>query len=686
MTDGKTAPLKVAVVRPYFTESKGGAERYAVELVRGLVALGHSVHVFAYRWDRPEETGVAYHRVWMPRKPAWLRVLIFHWNLRRHLVHADYDAVLGMTPFWPQTVFWLGDGLYSVWTRVAWPNAVVRRFMCLKRAVMAVNLRLEKRMLTRETERFIAISRLVKHQAMRHYGVPEERIDTVYPAIDPARFNLEVRARWRQSVRRDLAIAGDEVVLLFAANNFRRKGLAPLIRAFGRVTSQARGLRLIVVGAGPVASFRRLARRCGVVDKVLFLNFVDAIEKYYAAADAFVLPTRYDPFGAVCLEAMACGLPVVTTRMAGAAELIESGKTGYVIGAGDQRMLESCIRSLSDGGRCATMGALGAERVKGLTNENHIQQIASVLDQTASARRANHSLQVVTPSAGFVINQDYLPLLERHGLGSLASIMEAEATRELFYNRTKQIALFRLSDRDATQTVFVKRHRVRTTFFERMKGLLDESVVPDGMKEWNNLLAFHESKLPAVTPVAAGSRLRADGVKESFVMTVALDNYRPLDEYIAERYVKQAKDPMQMGERRTLIRLVAAQTRRMHWTGFSHRDFYLCHIFVRKLDDEAFDLKIIDLRRAGYRKARRKRWWIKDLAQLHYSSLCLPLSDRDRLRFFVAYGGGLASRRARRRQLRRILRKSRAIARHDAKLRRFDDQSVPGPSWAEPRH
>jgi len=58
MTDGKTARLKIAVVRPYFTRSKGGAERYAVELVRGLAALGHSVHVFAYRWDRPEETGV----------------------------------------------------------------------------------------------------------------------------------------------------------------------------------------------------------------------------------------------------------------------------------------------------------------------------------------------------------------------------------------------------------------------------------------------------------------------------------------------------------------------------------------------------------------------------------------------------------------------------------------------------
>jgi hypothetical protein len=94
----------------------------------------------------------------MPRKPAWLRVLLFQINLRRRLRLSDYNVVLGLTPFLPQHVFWLGDGLYRVWVRVAWPMAPVRWLMCLKRTVMAVNLSLERTMLGPATAGFIANS------------------------------------------------------------------------------------------------------------------------------------------------------------------------------------------------------------------------------------------------------------------------------------------------------------------------------------------------------------------------------------------------------------------------------------------------------------------------------------------------------------------------------------------------
>ena len=139
------AALKIAIVRPFLTVTRGGAERYAVELIRGLAELGHMVHAFAYSWDKPEQPGVVYNRVAMPRKPAWLRVLCFHLNLRRQLRLAEFDVVLGLTPFWPQHVFWLGDGLYRVWVRIAWPFAPVRWLMCFKRAVMTVNLSMEKK-------------------------------------------------------------------------------------------------------------------------------------------------------------------------------------------------------------------------------------------------------------------------------------------------------------------------------------------------------------------------------------------------------------------------------------------------------------------------------------------------------------------------------------------------------------
>jgi UDP-glucose:(heptosyl)LPS alpha-1,3-glucosyltransferase len=660
--------LKIAIVRPYFTTAKGGAERYAVETARGLAALGHSVHVFAYAWDAGAEDQFICHRVWMPRKPAWLRVAVFCRNVRRELASSDYDAVLGMAPFWPQSVCWLGDGLYAVWTRVSWPHAALRWLMCLKRAVMAVNLWIEKRALGGGAERFLAISQLIKRQAIQYYAVPPERIDVIYPGIDTARFNLEARTRWRSSIRSELALGDHEVVLLFAANNYRRKGLALLTRAFARARRAGAPLRLLVAGAGAARPYERLARRCGVAGQVTFVHFVDAVEKYYAAADLFVLPTRYDPFASVCLEAMACGLPVVTTDMAGAAELIDPGKTGEVIPSGDaERLLESILRDLRAVDPCAAMGRAAAERAKDFSQANQVRQIARVLEQVAARRRANRSLEIVSAGSDLAVNREYLGRLQGRGLDSVGAVMDFKASQERFYNRFKQIALFDLGD-SAAEAVFVKRHRAKHRWSERIKFWRDPTTVPDGVAEWNNLLAFHRSGLPAATPVAAGERW-SGGAKESFVMTLALrDGYLAADEYISERFSNSPADPHRQTEKRRLIRALARLAREMHWRGFHHRDFYLCHIFAKSSESGQFDLRLIDLQRAGHRRRLRRRWLIKDLAQLHYSSLGLHLSDFDRLRFYAWYWNRADSRKARHRGLKQILRKSRAIARHDAKL------------------
>lgn len=136
----------------------------------------------------------------------------------------------------------------------------------------------------------------------------------------------------------------------------------------------------------------------------------------------------------------------------------------------------------------------------------------------------------------------------------------------------------------------------------------------------------------------------------------------------AERLSNPSAQPMPLAEKRSLIRAAAGLTREMHWTGFNHRDFYLCHIYVKECHDEAFELRVIDLQRAGYRRWFQRRWFIKDLSQLHYSSRSLPLNNWDRLRFYAWYRNGTSSRTARRHWLRRILRKSRGIAKHDAKL------------------
>jgi UDP-glucose:(heptosyl)LPS alpha-1,3-glucosyltransferase len=515
--------------------------------------------------------------------------------------------------------------------------------------------------------------------------VPEERLTVVYPGVDTKRFHPGVRQQWRNATRRQLGIGSQEVALLFVSNNFQRKGLDLLIGALAALNDEHTVFRLIVVGAGRVTPFHRLARRLGVEQKIIFTGLVDGIERYYGAGDVFVLPTRYDPCAGACLEAMACGLPVVTTASNGASELIEEGASGFVLSSGKiAAQLADRLKLLSDPQRCAAMGTNAAARVKTLTVENNVRQTASVLDRVAQERRAQRSIEPIRPSPDLLINRAFASLLESRSLASFAALMQAQGASELPYNRLKRIYKFALEDGSGCQTFFLKRHRRRATFWERWRWVGGWRALGEGMREWENIVAFQRRELPVVTPVAAGERLLPDGLIESFVMTQGLEGFAPADQYVSARLVAPL-DQAQLKRKRRLISAVARLSRRMHEQGFNHRDFYLCHIFVRDAAGGASDLRIIDLQRVDCRAALRRRWLNKDLAALHYSSLCLPLSDRDRLRFFVTYGSGSASRRARRRQIRRVLRKSRAIARHDAKLSDYTGRTVPGDPLASPR-
>ena len=653
--------LSIAVVRPYLTTSKGGAERYALELTAAFAAAGHRVHVFAHSWDRPEHPGVAYTKISMPRKPAWLRVLRFHANLRRVLRPAEFDVVLGMTPFWPQHVFWLGDGLYRVWVQIAWPLAPVRRLMILKRAVMAVNLALEKKMLSAATRGFVVNSRLVAGQVRRLYGVRPERIAIVPPAIDERRFNPEVRALWRSVTRRRLGIGEEEVVLLFASHNFRRKGLGLLLETLAQIIPRAETLCLLVAGAGPVAAFRRRARKLGVADRIHFLGAVSDIERYYAAADGFVLPTLYDPCAAACLEAMACGLPVITTVMNGAAEFITEGESGFVLPAGAApAALGPCLMKLLDRDWSTRAGQRAGERVRALSAAAHSERLCAALHSFA---RRDPAPVMMRLAPDLMVNEAFLPLLRTRQLAGFSALFAAAERHELEYNRNKRIALLALADQTGSRRFFVKSHRQGRS---RLGFRATEDAA--GTTELRNILALRNAGIPTVEPVAAGERALSDGSRESLVMTVCLDGYLPADRYISERFAPPLSAERRR-EKNALGRTIAAVAARMHAGGFHHRDLYLCHIFVRADAPGEPEIKLIDLQRVGHHRFAQRRWAIKDLAQLHYSSLELPISERDRLRFFARYCPAAASKKQRLRMLRRVLRKSRLIARHDAKLR-----------------
>ncbi len=150
-------------------------------------------------------------------------------------------------------------------------------------------------------------------------------------------------------MRRSLGIGPDTVLLLMVATNLHLKGIATLLRTLARLRGRGLPVRLLVVGGKRPGPWRRMAARLGVAAAVQFLAPVEDVVPYYAAADLYVHPTIYDTCSLVVLEAAACGLPVVTTRCNGAAELFHHGDDIVLISdPADDEAFAASVRGLLD--------------------------------------------------------------------------------------------------------------------------------------------------------------------------------------------------------------------------------------------------------------------------------------------------------------------------------------------------
>jgi len=181
-----------------------------------------------------------------------------------------------------------------------------------------------------ESHRFLVREQLrragVRDDIARRFGLPQERFELVYSGVDTAHFHPQLAAL-RAAERSKLGIPAETPVLAFVGSGFKRKGLAVALEA---IASHPQ-VHLLVAGRDKHAA--RYRRRAS--PRVHFLDVVEDMRRVYGAADAFILPTLYDPFPNACVEAMACGLPVFTSPLCGAADWISSGANGWIVDALD---------------------------------------------------------------------------------------------------------------------------------------------------------------------------------------------------------------------------------------------------------------------------------------------------------------------------------------------------------------
>jgi UDP-glucose:(heptosyl)LPS alpha-1,3-glucosyltransferase len=304
----------------------GGMQRDLLRIVEVCRRRGHRVDVFARYWqgDLPDDLkvsilpgrGLTNHR----------RCESFAAGLKEFLAAKDYDVIVGFNKMPGLDVYFEADACFaakargrSFWYRL---TGRCRSYLRLERAVFNI----------RSKTQILLLSKQEKKAFMDHYGTQEERFHLLPPGITRDRLAPDNAEEVRADLRRELAISLDENVILMVGSGFQTKGVDRAIRAVSALSPELRRkTKLLIVGEDKTKKFQRLAKRSGVADRVFFAGGRRDVPRFLVAADLLLHPSYRENTGTVLIEAMASGLPVLTTDVCGYGYHIERAKAGELV-------------------------------------------------------------------------------------------------------------------------------------------------------------------------------------------------------------------------------------------------------------------------------------------------------------------------------------------------------------------
>lgn len=324
--------MKLAIVRQKYTPY-GGAERFVERALDALRERGVSVEIVARQWQG-DANGYRCDPFYLGR--TW-RDASFARCVQGVIASGRYDLVQSHERIPGCHIFRAGDGVHATWLELSgkpWRLSPWHRYTLAAEAAMFRHPSLKA---------VICNSHMVKDDIARRFPEAADKLHVIHNGIDLERFHPGLRSRYRQSLRAKVGAGETAKVVLFVGSGYGRKGAATLLEALARL--HARDAEAWIVGRDKnEARYRRLAERLGIAARVRFFGAQNDVRPFYGAADIFCLPTRYDPFPNAALEALACGLPVVTTTACGAAEL--AGDCGAVCLPGDAAGLAARLEAL----------------------------------------------------------------------------------------------------------------------------------------------------------------------------------------------------------------------------------------------------------------------------------------------------------------------------------------------------
>jgi UDP-glucose:(heptosyl)LPS alpha-1,3-glucosyltransferase len=355
---------RIAVIRQRFNAT-GGAERFIVSMM-GALGTAADFTIVTRQWQGADNAATVILDPW--HVGSFWRDWSFNRAVKKYLASHTFDIVQSHERLDGCDLFRAGDGVHATWL------ALRERYEGSAAALaIAVNPQ-HRRVVAEEARMFrnprlravVCNSTMVAQDIVRQFAVPTDKVRVIYNAVDGDRFNPDRRLRTQASQRAALAIPANAIVLLHVGSGFARKGVQTLLAALVRLPAHV--FAVIAGHDKAMPAYQKMAEEWGIAPRVRWLGAVAAPEDCYAIADALVLATLYDPFPNVTLEAMASGLPIVTTTTCGAAELVDP-TIGSVIEPRNPAALAGAIGQLLDAGIGAreAMGAAARLRVASLT-------------------------------------------------------------------------------------------------------------------------------------------------------------------------------------------------------------------------------------------------------------------------------------------------------------------------------
>jgi len=367
MEDITSKVYKIAVVVPKYG-LVGGGEKFVLELTERIASSHrYDVHVFANKW-RPLSNRITFHKVPVISFPKFLTTISFAWFANRKIAKISFDLIHTHERIFHADIF----TMHSVPHRF-WVKEIRRKNMSLfDYGTSWVERRLIK---NGKCPMFLPVSNVAKEKFLQEFNIDLGKVRVIHPGVDIDRFNKLDRNVCRKEIRKRFGIDETDTLILFVSMNFELKGLNNLMAAMSVTKSKhpSEKLKLLVVGKGNEKKYGRLAHTLGIKNDVVFAGvWKDNIEQVYLASDIFAMPSGFDTFGMVVLEAMSASLPVIISGNVGAKDLVRDGINGFVVDREDIEIISSRIIFL-----------LNKEKRQNMAKEAHDEAIKHTWDETA---------------------------------------------------------------------------------------------------------------------------------------------------------------------------------------------------------------------------------------------------------------------------------------------------------------